>query len=245
MYKRREIDWRQTAELCRRKSATLETLEGDRPRHIVLLHGWHSLYSPLLSLEQAIRQLPGASLYNFWRVNYDSHWKPFTQSAREVQLLLKERNVRPEDTIVVGFSMGGLVARSMIANGFGAHHLCCICTPHLGPAPWMPQGDLGSLSMASWSSRLAQLNASPRERAHRSRYTFFGIDFTDGTGYHPHDRIVMLRSSLGEGLAGVHEHHVIHLRYAVLAPNCEPHVRGMNPRFVPPVLERCAQLFAE
>ena len=239
----RRIDWASTHDVCRRKPATMETMDGPKPRELIILHGWHSLYSPLLPLENALRALPGADQYRFWRVTYDSHWKPFTQSAREIAALLRQRGVDPENTLIVAFSMGGLVARAMVSEGFKAHFVCCINTPHLGAVPWMPQGDLGSLSMSPWSSRLARLNRNPVDIAHRHRYAFFGIDFTDGTGYHPHDRIVMLKSSLGEGLEGVKEHHVTHLYYKILAPNCEPHVRGMNPKFVPIVLETVGRIF--
>jgi hypothetical protein len=107
----------------------------------------------------------------------------------------------------------------------------------------MPSGDIGSLSIAPWSARLTRLNTNARDRAHRGNYMFIGFDFRDQTGYQAHDRIVTLRSAMGEGLKGVGEHHTISLRYQGLAPGCDPHLRGIDPDYLAPLLERAERLF--
>lgn len=237
-------DWQTNRELFRRKPAVVETIDPPRPLNFVLIHGWHSLYGPLLPLENRLRQLPGADGVRFFRVTYDTHWKPFTQSARDIIAQLRGQGARPENTILFGYSMGGLVCRALVADGFTARYVFCSASPHLGPAPWMPSGDIGSLSIAPWSARLTRLNANARDRAHRGNYMFVGFDFRDRTGYQGHDRIVTLRSALGEGVEGVGTHHTVSLRYQGLAPGCDPHLRGMDPDYLGPVLEQAERLFA-
>ena len=231
-------DWRTNRELLRPKKAFLETTGPARELNCLLLHGWHSLYFPLIQLENKLRCMPGGERIRFWRGTYDSHWKTFEQSADECVTLLERHRVKPANTVLIGFSMGGLVARSMVSRGFDARAVICLATPHLGAAPWMPVGDVGSVSIAPWSKKLARLNSNKRDIAHRDRYCFAGFDFDDITGYQDHDRIVRLRSSLGEGLPGVAVRHAIHLRYRGVAPGCDPHLRGMDPRYLAPVLEQ-------
>lgn len=231
-------NWETNRDLLRPKALELKSSEPPRAWNCVLLHGWHSLYYPLHNLEKALRQVPGGEEVRFWQCTYDSHWKTFSRSGRDCMAALKSTGVAPENTILIGYSMGGLVARSMVAQGFMAKHVFCVATPHLGAAPWMPVGDIGSLSIAPWSPRLAKLNAAPRDIAHREHYSFFGLDFRDATGYQNHDRIVKLRSALGHGLSGNMERHTVHLCYSGVAPGCDPHLRGMDPHFLKPMLQR-------
>ena len=209
------------------KNAHIETIDPKREVEIVLMHGWHSLYTPMQRLEGALRELiPNARL---WRTTYDSHWKTFSQSARQINGLLKDEGVKPQNTLLIGYSMGGVVCRSMVANGFEARGLISLCSPHLGAAPWMPAGDVGSWSIAPWSSRLARLNRNPRDIAHRDNYFFQAITFTDSSGYCRHDRIVAQRSALAYGLKGDMIRHTTTLDYKGLAHDCQPHIQGMNP----------------
>ena len=214
-------------DLMRVKRAHLETIDPKRDVEIVLMHGWHSLYAPMTPLENALRaRIPNARI---WRTTYDSHWKTFAQSARDINGSLKRRGVKPEDTLLVGYSMGGVVCRSMVANGFEARGVLTLCSPHLGAAPWMPVGDIGSLSIAPWSWRLSALNRNLRDRARRDDYFFQAVTFSDSSGYCRHDRVVAQRSALAYGLKGDFERYTTKIEYDGLAPNCQPHLEGMNP----------------
>ena len=220
-------DWHSNYDLLRVKRAHIETIDEPGRVEIVLMHGWHSLYTPMLGLEGAFRNLiPDARL---WRVTYDSHWKTFSQSARDIKRQLETRGVEAEKTLLIGYSMGGVVCRSMVDNGFEARAVLCLCSPHLGAAPWMPIGDIGSTSIAPWSARLARLNQSRRDRARRDDYFFQAMTFNDASGYCRHDRIVAQRSALAYGLEGDITRHTTTLDYEGIAPDCQPHIQGMNP----------------
>lgn len=231
--------------ILRRHPPFLETIDQKSDLNFVLLHGWHSLYDPMVYLENALRQLPGGNKVRFWRVTYDTHWRPFTQTSREIIRALRQRKVQPENAILLGFSMGGIVARGMIANGFEAHHVFCLCSPHYGPGRWMPSGDIGSTSIAPWSRRLLRLNSNPRDTMRRRDYSFYGISFDDTLGHHSHDRVVPLHSALGTGLENVGFRHEIKLRYRGIASGCDPHVQGMLPANHPVLLEECRSLFSK
>ncbi len=221
------------------RRASVSTVDARGEWEIVLLHGWHSLYDPMIPLERALRQrFPNARL---WRVSYDSHWKPFPRSAREVSARLKAAGVNPHRTILVGYSMGGVVARSMVAQGFDARAVVCLCSPHLGPALHIPFGDVGSLSLAYSSGYLPRLNRNERDIARRGDYFFQSVTFRDATGECRHDRIVSQRSASGRGLVGIKHRANTHLVFKGLAPGPLPHLSGMNPNHVPQALEFIAE----
>jgi pimeloyl-ACP methyl ester carboxylesterase len=230
-------------ELFLPKRVHLETIDDPKPLNCAILHGWHSLYAPLTRLEATLRALPNGHNVRFWRVTYDTHWKTFGQSAREISIALKNRGVEPENTLLVGYSMGGIVARAMIVDGFEAAGALCLCTPHLGPAPWMPSGDIGSLSIAPWSAKLARLNRHPTDVRRRKDYFFQAFTFTDRTGKQNHDRIVQQHSALGKGLPGPITRQSSELTYQGLAPTCDPHLHGMKPEFLPEAIAWCEKKF--
>ena len=220
-------DWHTNYDLLRVKRAVIETIDPKRELEVVLMHGWHSLYAPMIGLENAFRELlPNARL---WRVTYDSHWKTFSQSARDIKGQLEDQGVEAKNTLLIGYSMGGVVCRSMVDNGFEARALLSLCSPHLGAAPWMFFGDVGSVSIAPWSARLARLNTSPRDKSRRDDYFFQAITFSDASGYCRHDRIVAQRSALAYSLDGEMTRHTTKLNYEGIAPDCQPHIQGMNP----------------
>lgn len=237
-------DWGTNRELFFPKRVVIASVDPPRPLNCVILHGWHSLYAPLVNLENTLRELPGGENVRFWRVTYDTHWKTFGQSAREIITELKKRGVEAQDTLLVGYSMGGVVSRAMVASGFDASGALCLCSPHLGPAPWMPSGDIGSLSIAPWSAKLARLNRHPLDIKKRPDYFFQAFTFADSTGVQRHDRIVTQRSALGEGLEGIGVRNTHQLTYRGVAPTCEPHLHGMYPQFLPEALEWCQRKFA-
>lgn len=233
-------DWKSNRDLFRVRRASIESIDPPRDWEIVLLHGWHSLYAPMRDLENTLRlQHPNARL---WRGSYDSHWKTFDRSARELMARLRARGVDPQRTLLVGYSMGGIVARSMIAQGFAARGVLCLCSPHLGPALHVHFADVGSLSIAGWNWPLHRLNHGRHsDIARRSDYFFQGFTFTDATGFCRHDRIVSSRSAMGSGLRGVGKRQLSHLTYPNVAPGPHPHLQGMNPRHIPEALAWCRE----
>jgi len=237
-------DFTTNRELFLPKRVNLETIDAPKPFDCAILHGWHSLYAPLGRIEGALRALPGGENVRFWRVTYDTHWKTFGQSAREIAFGLQKRGVEPKNTLLVGYSMGGVVSRAMIAQGFDAAGALCLCSPHFGPAPWMPSGDLGSLSIAPWGEKLARLNRHPRDIARRKDYFFQAFTFRDRAGAQRHDRIVTQRSALAAGMEGAMTRNSTELIYPGLAPGCDPHLHGMAPDFLPEALAWCEAKFA-
>src|SRR5689334_25077806 len=89
----------------------VKPLPRDCPRHVVLVHGHNCLPSFLHGLQRSLRGVPGADEWRFWLVEYDTHWKPFPRSAREIVHTLQKQDYDFSETILVGYSMGGLVVR--------------------------------------------------------------------------------------------------------------------------------------
>jgi len=227
--------YRGNLDLMRVRRASVQTIDEPGDWEIALLHGWHSLYDPMMRLESALRQrIPNARL---WRVSYDSHWKPFPLSAREVSARLRASGVKPERTILVGYSMGGVVARSMVAQGFDARAVVCLCSPHLGPALHIPFGDVGSLSLQPTAGFIPELNRNRRDVARRGDYFFQSVTFHDATGECRHDRIVSQRSASGQGLPGITHRANTHVVFKGIAPGPLPHLQGMNPDKVTKAIE--------
>lgn len=225
------------------RQASVQTIDAPGEWEIALLHGWHSLYAPMARIEGELRErFPNARI---WRVSYDSHWKVFPRSAREISARLRAAGVKPKRTILVGYSMGGVVARSMVAQGFDAHAVVCLCSPHLGPALHIPFGDVGSLSLAYSAPYLKELNRAPRDIARRGDYFFQSITFRDATGECRHDRIVSQRSASGRGLVGIVHRANTHVVYEGVAPGPMPHLQGMNPDRVPKALDFIKERMAE
>jgi pimeloyl-ACP methyl ester carboxylesterase len=237
-------DFATNRELFLPKSVFLETVDEEKPLDCAILHGWHSLYQPLIGLENALRALPGGHQVRFWRVTYDTHWKSFGQSALDIAGALQKQGVTPQNTLLVGYSMGGVVSRAMIAQGFEAAGALCLCSPHFGPAPWLQFGDVGSYSIAVRSRALAALNAHPVDKKRRGDYFFQAFTYQDRLGKHRHDRIVRQRSALGIGLEGVGVRHSSELKYEGVAPTCDPHLHGMYPQFLPEALAWCQRKFS-
>jgi pimeloyl-ACP methyl ester carboxylesterase len=206
------------------------------PRHCILLHGWNSSSSYLSELQSALQNLPGAETWHFWRVEYPTHRWTFDRSADEIMRVLETTGHDFSHTVFVGYSMGGIVARRMAVNGFGCKALISICSPHQGLARWIVPHSPGTLSLSRWSRSLRNLNNDARDEALRLRYSFFAITYRDRLGYHPHDGIVTQCSALGKNLGKVAARRTTILNYISKIGGSEPHVRGMNPQYLSPVL---------
>jgi pimeloyl-ACP methyl ester carboxylesterase len=216
-------------------------------RHCILLHGWNSPSWYMDDIGETLRALPQAAGWHFWLVNYKTHWRSFADSARDISAAMHEQAHDFSHTVFVGFSMGGLVARQMVADGFSCRALVTIATPHQGTAPWVPPHSPGTWALSRWSTHLRALNTNPADKACRSRYHFFAVTYRDRLGYHDDDSIVTARSALGASLGPVAQRKKIQLNYGqelgrrILG---SPHARGMNSRLLKPVFDTCAEVFA-
>jgi pimeloyl-ACP methyl ester carboxylesterase len=213
-------------------------------KHCIVLHGWSLDSSGVSEITEAVRALPQARGRRFWDVSYDTQWTTFTSSARHIMAKLQYTEHDFSDTLLIGYSMGGVVARQMIALGFPCRALITICSPHHGPMPWIPPVGRGPRSITRWSPILAALNRHPVDIAHRECYHFFAITYTDRLGYHEHDGIVPTRSALGEGLGPIAWREKIHLKYSTAA-TYDPHWRGKVATYISPVLKVAASLMQD
>jgi len=229
------------SQLVLHETPPMRAASGDK--HCIILHGWASAAPNMTNLQSALRKLPEAGDRRFWNVTYDTMWTSFGDSAQQIVDALSRQTHDFSDTVLIGYSMGGLVARQMVALGFPCRALITLCAPHHGPAPWIPLPPRGPRSMAGWNSELTRLNQNPIDAAHRNRYHFFAITYSDIFGHHEHDGIVMTRSALGEGLGEIAHREKIHLKYR-MPPTYDPHWRGMFASRIAPVFPVAARLFA-
>ncbi|WP_276325883.1 esterase/lipase family protein [Bradyrhizobium elkanii] len=206
----------------------------------VLLHGWDADGSSMNALCAALQALPEAAGWNFYVPTYETHAETFVVAAND---LLPNVQTLLSPVVLVGYSEGGIVSRQMIADGLNVTALVTICSPHLGIGAWLPTPDPGSSSVSPFSPELKVLNGSAAESAQRHLYHCFGISCTDLWGDHPDDGVVPLKSALAEGLGDIAERASIHLDYNGHIAGWDPHLRGMDPNYLQPVLDTCAKLF--
>jgi hypothetical protein len=128
-------------------------------------------------------------------------------------------------------------------HGLKIKALVTICSPHLAVGSWIPPVDAGVASISWFSADLKRLNRSPRERRHRHSYHLFAITCRDLLGDHPDDGVVPVWSARGESLGPVAERATIHLNYDRQIAGVDPHHRGMDPKYLRPLLDTCSRLF--
>ena len=219
--------------------AVLKSLVSDRnvrsvtSKNCIILHGWNQVPSDMASWVRAIETLPEAKGYRFWPERYNTN-KSFPDAANEVIISLrKNKNVDFSKSLVIAYSMGGIVARSMFVQGFVFGKLVTICTPHQGLAKWVPTPTFGPASIAPWSPLLSQLNNLQMDRNKRNDYYFFGITRTEWGKRNtiiPDDGVVEVASATGVNLPGVAMRSSVNLNYdAVPFPPSDPHSSGTNP----------------
>ena len=224
---------------------------GNGPRHIVLMHGWHSTERQMRAWERALHGDLDPENCTFWRVTYDTHWKGFQRSARRIIKALRKEGVRDGDVTLIGYSMGGIIARQMVAYGFECRHLIALCSPHHGALGWSALRvplilDPGAATLTQYSRTLKQLNTNNRDRAMRERYHLLALTYRDGRGEHAHDGIVGRDSALGVKLGEVGSRTHLEINYHERnAFFTDPHILGMSPEAVAPMREKIAQLLRD
>jgi len=217
---------------------------GEGQKHCLVLHGWASDCSALGQMREKLRALPQAATWRFWDIGYDTSWTRFPDSARQILAQLQQHPYDFTHSVLIGYSMGGVVARQLVALGLPCHGLITSCSPHHGPVKWMPMPYRGLRSIAAWSPDSAALNRHPRDVAHRHRYRFYAVSFDDPLGHHEHDGMVPVPSALGSRLGPVAVRETICMRYANVA-HFNPHWRGMFPQHMAPVVNEAARLLEE
>lgn len=211
-------------------------MEATGQRHIIFLHGWNSHGRDMQRIKQAV--MPGIQAI-VWSPDYDSNNFSFTDCARLLaDSLLKQKQFDFSRTMIIGYSMGGIVARQMINNGFPCKALVTLCSPHAGIM--YPLGsDTGSMSLIPASQDLNRLN---RMENYARLYHCIGIYSRDSFGDHRDDGVVGIDSALAKHLWPVAYTSAIQLQYEGGGAWADPHQHGMNPESIPGAVQYCRQL---
>jgi len=221
---------------------------GDTPKHCVLLHGWGSSGRDMQHWASALRDTPAGRQFDFWIPTYDTAWRTFPQSARGIKVLLENTSFDFSHTLILGYSMGGLVARELARTGFPFQQLVTLCSPHHGAAPWIPLIWRRSNTLRGDSALLRDLNSNTGDFSLRSRYHFWGMTYNDPCGPHQHDGIVELPSAMGERVAGTMHREIFSLDFKVPVVGARlssPHVYALFPTQVPRGLKLLSELMQE
>lgn len=224
---------------------TAELSAKGKPRLAILLHGFNPMGRNPISQEEANNgnyrdyqrffdaikaQLPG---YSSVVIAYDTH-QSFARSGDNLYEFIMQHWADHYDlssTILVGYSMGGLVARQMVMRGMPFARLYMTCTPNFGVMPYifsLPGAPFffhfnhGAASMTGHSADLARLNNGDIQQ--RQKYVCHGINYTDFRLFHNDDTITDCNHATMVGSNVLHRAntHLGMLHGAVM----EPHLRG-------------------
>jgi pimeloyl-ACP methyl ester carboxylesterase len=111
-----------------------------KDKNLILIHGLNGDGAFNTDADQFkpfydhIKEFNELDNYNVWTLVYDTWWTPFLYSGSWLyEELIRITDHKFSDAIVVGYSMGGLIARTLTSLGFNYKYLITIDTPHLGP----------------------------------------------------------------------------------------------------------------
>jgi len=234
-------------------------------KHCLFLHGWDAEQNvPFLKLGiPPIQQLkpfenflkPTLRQYRWIpnRIVYPSQL-PFPEAAHKVILYLEElarkHRLNFQNTVIIGYSTGGLVARAMCAYfNFPCSRLITLATPHLGIRD-IAQPFAGVPSIAAMlpnSDALNLINLNNRDRIMRARHDYFGVTFKGhGNQNHNNDGLVDLNSATAYGLQNVQNRFQIHIPkrehgFFNLVHNSE----ALQPKHVLPFLYQCKHILKQ
>lgn len=222
------------------KKTVVSANGGNGSRHVIFLHGWNAGGGSLLGWHHALRPFADDS-WTFWRIDYPTHRWSFVRGARDIAKALRATGREFDEVLFLGYSMGGITARQMVADGFPCRALVALASPHQGVARWVPAHSPGTASIHARSRDLRALNENSHDRAARANYHLYSLTYRDALGTHPHDGLIPRRSALGFELGDVATRENTEFDYT-LPPGTQPHLRGMNPTDVPLVLEKTKDL---
>ncbi|WP_415921186.1 esterase/lipase family protein [Tateyamaria sp. SN6-1] len=128
--------------------------------------------------------------------SYDT-FETFKDGGKKLARIFKGwTNYDLSKTIIVAYSMGGLVARQMVLEGMPFARLYTTCTPHGGTMPYLMNNvfgqyyfnfNRGSASMGPGSRDIRTLNRSDQHLHHK--YYCHGVNFTDFRLFQNNDTI--------------------------------------------------------
>ncbi|GGD14907.1 esterase/lipase family protein [Aquisalinus flavus] len=178
---------------------------------IMLMHGFDPFYpipssdprTALYPFMEEMRQYYEPRGYRVYINLYPTNVS-FVTAATFVQNNMLALGVPLHNVHMFGYSMGGLVCRQLVANGFiKPSSLMTYCTPNLGTAAWITwyPYNLGAMSMWQSSHDLAVLNNNPTDISNRHNYTMIGISYEEtGSGKrHYNDQLVEVNSAILNG----------------------------------------------
>ncbi|MEE4345531.1 MAG: hypothetical protein V2I53_01995 [Paracoccaceae bacterium] len=164
---------------------------------------------------------------------YNTH-QSFVYGAQEIAAYLKNNNIPTNNLSIFAYSMGGLVARQMIANGLTPKRLFTYCTPHLGTMLHVPPINHGAMSMMPVSQDLGKLNKNATETAFRKNVTAIGFSHANPSPQ-LHDGVVDINSATGVGLGFGRPVHWLSMRVGPQLP-LDPHGAVQNLPDIEPAL---------
>lgn len=200
--------------------------EDNQIRNIILLHGWGQTGKDMDQFKNRINGDSRLAHLPVYSISYP-YTTPFNVTGRLLRDDLRNSGIVDKNTLVVAYSMGGVVARQLYVEGYRFKKLVTICSPHQGMLPGFPTPDPGSLSLSPISIPLLALNSHPVDIGKRSDYSFFGITYRDVRGRFNDDGVVGYKSAVGADLGDAISRHAIDLKYNwVVLPPSDPHSRG-------------------
>ena len=203
--------------------------------HIIILHGWGKSKEDMNGWVDYFKSTTFSKDKTIWNIGYPTGLK-FTEAADLVLAFLEKRKHAGyvfENVYLVGYSMGGLVARQMVAKGFPVTKLMTICSPHGGINWYIPAVNPGVASLKQQSKEIEVLNQNEQEQKMRDRYLFCSVSFSIqnrmGKISHDGDTTLLGKSARGEGLGAEIQRYTAHVSYTQLVEPGMPHLEGMNP----------------
>lgn len=201
--------------------------EGERDKHLILIHGLHGdgafdtdddqmreFYLALLHGKTEDGEAPCLDGYNVWALTYNTVLMPFDVSGSWLaDELSRMTEYDFSGAIVVGYSMGGLIGRVLVAKGFNFKYLVTIDTPHQGPmdgwnlgawaaffllgAPNYFVHGIDSLFWGSGSQHLIHDSKLDQEKR-KTSYAFYATGYhqAPGAAFEPSDDVVPIHSQL-------------------------------------------------
>ncbi|MDX8381370.1 MAG: hypothetical protein R8M14_04590 [Ghiorsea sp.] len=233
-------------------------------KHCIFLHGWDqkqnvpfldSVVPPILQLKPFEDYLMPTMKRHGWtshRIVYPSQLT-FPEAAQKLtdyfEKLSRQHKLNFHNTVLIGYSTGGLVARVMSAYfNFPCTRLLTLASPHLGvrnlvlPFSFIPSVN----AMLPNSVSLNLINGNAKDRQLRLRHDYFGITFRGHLGNeHSNDGLVDFNSATAYGLQNVQN------RVRIDIPKREGNIdelvhntEALNPKYVSPFLNQCKHTLA-
>ncbi len=233
-----------------------------RQKHCIFLHGWDakqnipfwdSKIPPIQQLKPFEDYLKPTLKAHGWlshRIVYPSQL-PFPLAAKVVCdyfiALRRKYHLNYTNTVFIGYSTGGLVARTMASYyNFPCTSLLTLASPHQGirfQADFL-KAFPSVKAMFPNSSELNRINNDYLDEKLRVRHHYFGVTFTGHGGIkHHNDGLVDDVSAVGSSLQNVGRRTLIHIPkrsggIEQLVHNTE----ALSPRYVSPFLNQCATI---